>query len=314
MRSLPLLTVAAVTACGDVGVRVVPNKAPLAVGSVGLVADGVPRFVGYVALGGTVTLDGSLSDDTDRGNVESFRWHFDSIPEGSALLDENITVNPDDGGTDVQEDAIATFVPDLEGQYRIQLFVTDDDGAESEPAVVIVDASPPGDLEVTLTWETAGADLDLHVVRPGGDYFGVVAPQSDCFSWVPNPNWGDPAAAEDNPILAQDSDTVGANEESPFSEVVVLPHPEDGVYTIYVHYYSDHLQAMGNGSTPTSATLSLRAAGEDVDNGIIVAPSNLSQGEVWVAGQVHWPAQEFGPIGEVTDHGDLGGPPYNEQD
>ena len=307
-----ILMLTAGAGCTDGEIIAVPNRPPFAIASVGLVADGTPRLLGYVPIDQAVTLDGTLSDDTNAtGEVAEFVWTFESLPEGSTLLNEQIVARADDPETEALENGVATFTPDVEGTYRINLVVIDDDEASSEPAIVVVEATPPGDLEITLNWEQGGADLDLHLVRPGGDYFGVTTADSDCFSWRPNPNWGDPAAGEDNPTLARDADT-GSDEEAPFTELITLARPEEGVYLVYVHYYSDHLAATSNASAPTAASISVRAAGAAVENAILASPQSLNEGDVWVVGEVHWPEMAFGPIGQMTSHSGLNGPAYNQ--
>ena len=79
--------------------------------------------------GQSVTLDGSGSSDPD-GDSLTYQWTFGNIPTGSTgVLTDETTVNP-------------SFVPDLEGDYEIQLIVND--GTEdSLPDVVIVTVTNP---------------------------------------------------------------------------------------------------------------------------------------------------------------------------
>ncbi|HVS66680.1 MAG TPA: PKD domain-containing protein, partial [Thermoanaerobaculia bacterium] len=81
-----------------------------------------------VAVGETVTLDGTASSDVD-GDLLTYSWSLLSVPDASlAILDDPTAPRP-------------TFVADVAGDYVVQL-ITDDGAASSEPDAVIVTASP----------------------------------------------------------------------------------------------------------------------------------------------------------------------------
>ena len=77
-----------------------------------------------VHVGSVVTLDGSVSSDPD-GNVPlSYKWSIISRPDGStASLSGSSIVNPE-------------FIPDIGGDYVVQLVVKDSLGAVSSPDTV----------------------------------------------------------------------------------------------------------------------------------------------------------------------------------
>ncbi|MCL4502161.1 MAG: PKD domain-containing protein [Deltaproteobacteria bacterium] len=78
-----------------------------------------------VALGALVTLDGSGSSDPD-GDTITYAWSFTSKPAGStATLSNSTIVNP-------------TFTADKDGDYVLQLIVTDSHGLASSPSSVTV--------------------------------------------------------------------------------------------------------------------------------------------------------------------------------
>ncbi len=294
------------------GLRALPNSAPIAVAAI-YEADGLDdttaQFLGYSITGQIATLDAALSRDSD-GSIEGYTWTFDSVPDGSALTSEDILPAEDDPDTEENEAALASFTPDVLGTFRIGLTVADDDGAESEVAFVFVQSVPPSGLRIQLEWDEPGVDLDLHLTAPGGDYFDYEG-GGDCFSWNPNPNWGDPTLALDNPLLEGDEDGVGAG---PYRESLFLDTPADttdGEYLIRVHYYSDHSALTGGSATPTTPSISLSV----LDNVVVedVSPGEpLLKGDVWVVGTLSWPERAFSQIGVISDHVALGGPTYQE--
>lgn len=84
-----------------------------------------------VALGSTVTLDGSASSDVD-GNTLAFRWSLTSRPAGStAVLSSTTVVNP-------------SFVADRAGSYVAQLIVNDGfvDSAAASVTISTDNAAP----------------------------------------------------------------------------------------------------------------------------------------------------------------------------
>jgi hypothetical protein len=315
MRTTPLLlasTALLATGCGpDNGLRALPNSAPVAVAAV-YEEDGLEetsaQFLGYTLVEESATLDASLSRDSD-GSIEGYTWTFEAVPEGSLLTSEDLVPGEDDPETEVNEGALLTFSPDTLGTYRLGLVVTDDDGADSDLAYVFIQAVPPSGLRIQLGWDQPATDLDLHLTEPGGVYFDYEG-GSDCFSWSPNPDWGDANLALDNPLLEGDEDGVGA---APYRESIFLDTPTDTTdadYLIRVHYYSDHSALSGGSQTPANPTVTVRV----LDNVIAtVTPGEpMLKGDVWVVGTLSWPDRVFSQIGTMTTHETLGGPAYQE--
>jgi len=76
--------------------------------------------------GDVVNLDGSASTDPDENYPLTYTWQITGTPEGSATeLWDADTVSP-------------TFIPDLMGDYTIELVVTDSLGGQSAPASVVI--------------------------------------------------------------------------------------------------------------------------------------------------------------------------------
>ncbi len=288
----------------------IPNDAPIAVAAVysGETLDVAgAQFLAYTIAGGVATLDATLSRDPD-GAVVGWTWTLEDWPEGSARLSEDILVPEDDPETEANESLFPTFEPDVLGAYRLGLVVTDDDGDVSEMAFVNVQSVPPTGLEIELEWPDAGADLDAHLTTPGGTYFDFEG-GSDCFSWNPNPDWGDGNLALDNPELDTDADGVGGG---PFRESVYLDAPTDTAdgFLVRVHYYADHVAMTGGSTLPANPVVRIKV----LDNVVAeVSPGQpLVQGDVWTVGTFTWPDRVFNQIGTLTTHAELGGPDYNQ--
>jgi K319L-like, PKD domain len=86
-----------------------------------------------VRSGTTVTLDGGGSyDDNTETNLLQYAWRFVSVPTGS-------TVTTLTGATTMTP----SFVPDLPGNYVVELVVTDEDGLSSPPSRVTIGENLP---------------------------------------------------------------------------------------------------------------------------------------------------------------------------
>ncbi len=118
-------------------------------------------------------------------------------------------------------------------------------------------------IRAVMTWQLDNSDVDLHLVAPGGKVFS----SNDCFYGNMNPQWGDSASTLDDPMLDID------NTEGYGPETMVLPSPFDGLYTIVIHYYSDH----GSGDAPTSVVITLNEETQRT-----YGPKTLVDGQFWI--------------------------------
>ncbi len=300
MRSLvALVPIILLCACPTPEIHLLPNDLPVAIAMVADADSDHAARVGFTTLGATALLDGSLSSDPDNevDQPVDLLWSFAELPEHSGLSDQSIVADPEVWG-------LAGFLPDVLGTYRVRLDVIDSDEDLSPlPAFVVVEAVRP-DLQVTLDWDTTRADLDLHLLSPGGAYFD----SSDCFSWNPNPDWGQPELATDDPALLADADGEGVG---PYREQISLAEPADGTYRLLVHYYADHGAALGGDALGAGElSLSVEISGQEVDR---VEPTmTLHEGDVLIAADLLMPQGALAGIHVLTTHEEAGGPPYND--
>ena len=133
-------------------------------------------------------------------------------------------------------------------------------------------------IRVELTWDTDGTDMDVHLVRPGGEYYDI---PSDCHWDNPNPDWGVAGISEDNPSLDQD-ETEGYGPEN-----ITLEQPnEEGSYLVIIHYFSDY--DLG----PSTATVRIWINDELVATYVKV---DMENDEVWYCATITWPSGEVSP-------------------
>ncbi|MBN2496427.1 MAG: choice-of-anchor D domain-containing protein [Deltaproteobacteria bacterium] len=209
-----------------------------------------------------VMLDGSASRDPDGHLPLSFDWSLVRKPDGSSC--ELFIFDP----------VRPVLIPDLVGIYEALLYVTDDTGLRSLlPDRVAVTAVPAEKLLVELVWDSPIADLDLHLLAPGGGLGGLL----DCFYNNRDPDWGQAGDDADDPHLLRD-DLAGFGPET-----IAYGEPVDGTYQLLVHYFAAHTPS---GREPTSATLRVFV------DGILAAEvvERLeSQEQLWTAVGVKWP-------------------------
>ena len=173
------------------------------------------------------TWDGSESYDDNGFEITEYRWSLVEKPEGSA-----VQLPPAQGDGAIR----GGFIPDLAGDYVGQLIVTNSNGDVSEPCEVTLESIPAEDLWVEMYWSEPQDDMDLHLVRPGGQYENQ---QDDCYYQNcvgGGPDWGVRNDAKDDPSLDLD-DIPGTGPEN-----INILMPESGEFTVYVHDY--------RGSTP----------------------------------------------------------------
>lgn len=138
-------------------------------------------------------------------------------------------------------------------------------------------------LHIRLTWPLFGSDVDLHLVNPSGQ---------DVYYGNTNPDWGELGVPCDDPFLDRDCITQCTVENTR------LPKLENGVYTIRVHYYSDH--DLGD----TSPQVTTWFQGVQTDYG----PVGLADGGWWDVATITWPTGVITPLNSEVMTGGIGSP------
>lgn len=209
--------------------------------------------------GDTIILDGTGSYDPGGNEPLSWAWTLLEAPEASAAALSHPTLSA------------PTLHLDTAGSYTVSLQVTNTLGVPSAAAVHTVEAVPDQDVYVSLSWDTADADLDLHLLQ--GEEALLFQTPSDCCWCNPAPDWGVEGDPDDDPLLALEADGGGG------PEAVVLADPADGAYFVRAHYFQD------DGAGPTEATVRIYVHGVLVDQ----YRRELTHNQVWDVAWVRWP-------------------------
>ncbi len=211
----------------------------------------------------TITVSGTGSDP-DGGSV-TYLWTVTSRPVGSTATPATPTR------------ASTSFFLDASGTFDLQLCVTDDEG-ESACCTVTIESTPPGVLQVELSWDQPYGDVDLHllnVTRTPPDGWWTA---DDCHYANPTPAWG-AAGADANPTLDRD-DRDGYGPEN----ISIDQAPTDGTYNIGLHYFCDNTGGTGGA---TNGTIRVFCMGS-----LIATYTNIRLDETddWVdVARVTWP-------------------------
>lgn len=146
-----------------------------------------------------------------------------------------------------------------------------------EPNLSETDSFNPFDdktLHIRLDWPKLDTDVDLHLLKPGA----VLGSEGDVYFGNTEPDWGPPGTCG-NPTLDVDC-IFGCTVEN-----IRLDTLETGVYSIKVHYYSDH------GLDETSPTVTLSVQEQEYTFG----PTELTDGQIWDVATITWPGGVVSP-------------------
>jgi len=179
----------------------------------------------------TATWIGENSYDEAGGEITEYEWTLIEKPPGSEAYIPN-------GGANRPY-----FGADLAGLYTGRLVVYNEWGRASEPCEVTLEAIPRETLWVELFWEHSGDDMDLHIVRPGGQ----LETDNDCYylncvsgGWL---DWGVFGVGDDDPSLDLD-DITGTGPEN-----TNILDPEEGTFEVWVHDFPGSVYTSSNNVT-----------------------------------------------------------------
>jgi hypothetical protein len=223
------------------------NLQPVAVGG-----DDQTVFVGDAA-----NLDGSGSYDPDQNYPLTFEWQLVSKPEQSAAI-LSVSANADD--SDGSQVSIET---DVNGDYVIQLVVTDSKGLASEPAFVVVstqNSAPVAEAGADQYFEDPGITIQLDGSQsfdPDGDTityaWTIISKPQDSLAELTNSNDVQPTFVADTDgdyiielVVTDDLGTMSVPDEVVVSSGNVKPVADAGGNQLAI---VDHLVLLdGSGS------------------------------------------------------------------
>lgn len=213
-------------------------------------------------LGSTIILDGSASSDPDGDTPLTYAWTLATRPENSAAA------------IGAPASVTTQITVDVAGVYTVQLAVTDSTGLVSlAPATLEIQALPPVQMQIELTWDEQRPDLDLHLLQSTSAQLGSTG---DCGWTNPDPAWF-PGGADDNPRYQGDA-LVGYG-----PELIDWKTPQPGTFEIAVVYKD------ANGLSPATTQARVRVFAFGVLVGELTAQL-LNAGDVWRAGTIAWPS------------------------
>jgi len=219
------------------------------------VIDGCPESV---SLPYDLLLDGAASFDPEGNEPLTYLWEVIAQPEGSSAAF-------------LAPDAVIGEIPiNVIGDWRVGLSVTNSEGIPSARTQCTFEALPSDLVEIEITWDKDGTDVDLHLIQNDGEFYSV---PDDCTNCNPTPDWGVIGESMDDPTLTVD-DRDGLGPE----RINIPSEPADGDYRIIAHYFES------DGLGDTVVNMNLYIGGE-----LRFRKSRqLSRNDAWDIGVLRW--------------------------
>lgn len=226
------------------------------------------------------------ADDADDNTSLEYHWKLLERPPGSTA--ELIESNPP---------SQQQLMIDIVGHYLVELSAVDENGVACCGSELLqINAVPDGDVHIQLTWvapeveaeggvnptQQRGTDLDLHYVRPGGQWGD---PLDSVYWQTPFQDWTGDGVKNVNLDI---DDLWGAAPEN-----ITHSDLEDGAHPVGVHYYRDYDWG------PADATVRVY-----FDDDLVAEEQTQLQetDNFWYVGDVDWgDTPEFVVVDELSD-------------
>ena len=109
-----------------------------------------------------------ITSPSDGDVIETRAITVSGIVSDSSITEATLIVNESSQSMAVYMRSFSNAVVLSRGENTIRVEVTDSRGRTASDEVTVQCEIPPVDIRVTLTWNTAGTDLDLYVKDPAG--------------------------------------------------------------------------------------------------------------------------------------------------
>ncbi len=274
-----------------------PHFTPTAIITVkvgGMVQSPTEAFAPFTS----ITLDGtgSMVPSGSGETITGYQWSLISEPRSGA------------GFLSGSGSAVA-LLPELIGEYVLQLVVTTNDQCRSEATTVTLNVASSAGIFVQLTWPETHGDLDLHYIGPGGSFsettpyvgdldwmnslasaVGPVVPTANCGGVLGScsalsPDWGGTPGVAPDHTATDDAIFFVDQRWGSGPESFGHPMPFAGTYKVEVHYYCSYANEdpVGASAGPATAELQIFVSGTLVWSGQM---PGMTDDEVWDAADI----------------------------
>lgn len=231
-----------------------------------------------------------------RGSTRTIKWNYAGsagstvkieLMKGTAVNKVIATAAPIGTGGHGSRNWKVPGTQTLGGNYKIRL-TTNTGKKDSSNAYFHIIATQ--DIQVELTWNTSGTDVDSHFLKPGVGATTGRNTVNDCYYSNKTPDWG----TYGNPVLDRD------DQDGYGPEVITLTNPANtGTKSYYyqVYFWSDH----GYTTPATNVTVKVWI------NGVLkktFTHNNLTNNQWWKVCKIKWASG----TGTITYVNTLGSP------